>query len=78
MARTFHDGDRVLDLGSKNIWSKYCGKVLDAHFVLTGVGLDLIEESEQIAKLTLETPYSVEPKTLCHKNTYLHMYVRRL
>lgn len=42
---TFHDSYRVLHLGSKDIWSKYCGEVLDAHLVLITVGLDLIKES---------------------------------
>lgn len=41
---TFHDSDWVLHLRSKDIWSEYSGEVLDAHFVLVAVGLDLIEE----------------------------------
>lgn len=46
IVHTFHDSDWVLHLGSKDIWSKYCGKVLDAHLVLTAVRLDLIKESK--------------------------------
>lgn len=42
---TFHDGDRVLHLGSKDIWSKHSGKILDTHLVLIAVRLDLIQES---------------------------------
>lgn len=39
---TFHDSDRVLHLGSKNVWSKHSGEVLDAHLVFVAVRLHLI------------------------------------
>lgn len=45
---TFHDSDRVLHLGSKDIWSKHSGEVLDTHLVLIAVRLDLIKESTEI------------------------------
>lgn len=49
---TFHDSDWVLHLGSKDIWSKYSGEVLDTHLVLVAVGLDLIKESKERYQLS--------------------------
>lgn len=43
----FHESNWVLHLGSKDIWSKYCGQVLNAHLVLVAVGLNLIKKPEK-------------------------------
>lgn len=43
-APTFHHGHWIFHFRSQYIWSKDCGKVLDAHFVYAGVRLNFIEE----------------------------------
>ena len=41
---TFHDGHRVLHLGSEEVRSKHGGQVLHTHFICKGVRLDLIQK----------------------------------
>lgn len=47
IAHTLHNSHWVLHLWTEDVWSEYCGKVLDTHLVLIRMGLDLIKEPKK-------------------------------
>lgn len=46
-SQTLHHGNWILHPGPKDIWSKHSGQILNTHFILTGVRLNLVQKPER-------------------------------